>query len=653
MRKLKTKFRKGMACILTACTAFGVFPAMSGGIMKAYAAQDSSKLSVTAYATVEQLKNSDNFALNASYGGVAKKVAFGKDGSGNTQYWYIAGADPDKSSNKGLVLMAVAPLLKDEKFQTVAANISNAEGKYTDTTPAQVYANHYGSSSVRDRLQGLESDTAYFSAAEQGLMKETTVYTYDTKNHSTYSTTDKLYLAGGYANSEYITVGSNSFSDINAGLKVDVTDPYISKGLSFWLRSAAANNGQAVCMAQTGAAVSSQWNVVLGHDVLPAFSLDMSKVLFASAVPVASDSFGKLTNENPFVIRLDGSTQLNGSSASCKSGEITISQAANKTVTLAVQGRDENNDWYYKTTVSGNKAVTADTIKTALGLTESPDMSKCEIWLETTKDNVTYALPAKKEQEPDIPDPEPDKKNGFVTENGRKYWYEDGVKQGTEGRGKEIYDPDTDAWYWLDAIQGGAVAAGKDVYQESNGGKWVRYDENGHMIKGWDTTEAGTYYFDMITGAMAKGEVTIDKIVYRFNDITGILFDMEFYTDENGSRFWYEGGVRQGTEGRGKEIYDPESDSWYWLDSIDGGKVATSKDVYQESWAGPYADREDGTGKWVRYDENGRMIKGWDQQNGNTYYFDMITGAMAKGNAEIDGERYYFDKQTGILVSKL
>ena len=173
------------------------------------------------------------------------------------------------------------------------------------------------------------------------------------------------------------------------------------------------------------------------------------------------------------------------------------------------------------------------------------------------------------------------------------------------------------------------------------------------MIKGWDTTEAGTYYFDLITGAMAKGEVTIAGTVYRFNDITGTLYDMEFYTDENGRRFWYEGGIRQGTEGRGKEIYDPESDAWYWLDSIDGGKVATSKDVYQESWAGPYADREDGTGKWVRYDENGRMIKGWNQQNGNIYYFDMITGAMAKGDAEIDGERYYFDKQTGIMVSKL
>lgn len=44
-------------------------------------------------------------------------------------------------------------------------------------------------------------------------------------------------------------------------------------------------------------------------------------------------------------------------------------------------------------------------------------------------------------------------KNGWVEENGKKYWYEKGVKQGTTGRGKEIYDPDSDAWYWLDAVR--------------------------------------------------------------------------------------------------------------------------------------------------------------------------------------------------------
>ncbi len=111
---------------------------------------------------------------------------------------------------------------------------------------------------------------------------------------------------------------------------------------------------------------------------------------------------------------------------------------------------------------------------------------------------------------------------GWKTVNGKDYWYENGVKQGTTGRGKEIYDPDSDAWYWLDANQGGAKAVSKDVYQESNGGKWVRYDANGHMIKGWDTNDDGTYYFDLVTGAMTKGDATIDGLPCSFDTVTGI-----------------------------------------------------------------------------------------------------------------------------------
>lgn len=246
-------------------------------------------------------------------------------------------------------------------------------------------------------------------------------------------------------------------------------------------------------------------------------------------------------------------------------------------------------------------------------------------------------------------------KNGWVEENGKKYWYEKGVKQGTTGRGKEIYDPDSDAWYWLDAVQGGAMTVSKDVYQESAAGqwadkpdgtgKWVRYDENGHMVKGWQTTDKGTYYFDLITGAMAKGAGNIDGVPCAFDEYTGIALDGQWLTIK-GADFWYEKGVRQGLDGRGKEIYDPASDAWYWLDAVDQGKKATSKDVYQESEAGQWADRPDGTGKWVRYDAQGHMIKGWSADK--RYYFDPIYGTMAKGDAVIDGRTYHFDKNTGI-----
>ena len=231
---------------------------------------------------------------------------------------------------------------------------------------------------------------------------------------------------------------------------------------------------------------------------------------------------------------------------------------------------------------------------------------------------------------------------GWKTVNGKDYWYENGVKQGTTGRGKEIYDPESDAWYWLDANQGGAKAVSKDVYQESNGGKWVRYDANGHMIKGWDTNDDGTYYFDLVTGAMTKGDATIDGLPCCFDTVTGIGLNCA-WKRINGKDYWYEAGKRQGYDPnnaayRGKEIYDPASNGWYWLDNVQQGAKAVSKDVYQESSGG----------KWVRYDANGQMIKGWNTNADGTYYFDPITGAMAKGTTTIDGMTYYFDPATGV-----
>ncbi|MBR2810028.1 MAG: Ig-like domain-containing protein [Solobacterium sp.] len=142
-----------------------------------------------------------------------------------------------------------------------------------------------------------------------------------------------------------------------------------------------------------------------------------------------------------------------------------------------------------------------------------------------------------------------------------------------------------------------------------------------------------------------------------------------------GSRqYWYENGRRQampgdvknitdtvyGTE-RGREIYDPESEGWYWLDCIFDGAKASDKEVWM-----PYiyqSDLESGKntqGKWVRYDHSGKMIKGWltiegkfadlyPEQEGNTYYYDLITGEMVKGVKVIDGVKYHFNENTGVL----
>ena len=139
------------------------------------------------------------------------------------------------------------------------------------------------------------------------------------------------------------------------------------------------------------------------------------------------------------------------------------------------------------------------------------------------------------------------------------------------------------------------------------------------------------------------------------------------WLQQNGKSYWVEYGVIQGTADdpkgvkdtqynktvRGREIYDPASDGWYWLDAKYNGAKAVAKEVWM-----PYVfqDEKPGStdGKWVMYDNNGKMVKGWLYRADKDawYYYDLKTGAMAK-DWKIIGDHdygYRFDKKTGVMV---
>lgn len=200
----------------------------------------------------------------------------------------------------------------------------------------------------------------------------------------------------------------------------------------------------------------------------------------------------------------------------------------------------------------------------------------------------------------------------WVYKDGRQYWQE---KDGSYAQGKEIYDPSTDAWYWIDA--NGVMAQNKDVYLRSNGGKWVRYDSNGRMVKGEDFSYGAWYNFDFTTGAMSKGMTYLsdeDKYVY-YDETTGKMIYGEVYLG-----------------------YDDERAGWYMFDAVTGARRVG--DVFIRS----------NGGKWVRYDrKTGKMVKGLQKQNGSWYYFDPVTGAMAHGNTWVPQWQawHYFDNVTG------
>ena len=187
-----------------------------------------------------------------------------------------------------------------------------------------------------------------------------------------------------------------------------------------------------------------------------------------------------------------------------------------------------------------------------------------------------------------------------------------------------------------------------------------------------------------------------------FVDYSGSPARIEGYNcrwnEVDGKSYWYENSVKQGTYDdpkgvigdntvRGREIYDSASDGWYWLDSVYFGAKAVNKEVWipyiyqdekncnDDSMRARAAESDGGlggvgncvyeamknkSGKWVRYDQNGKMFKGWvtiegelaaryPDQAGNTYYYDTKTGLMAKGVVQIGGQTYVFDGITGAL----
>ncbi len=189
----------------------------------------------------------------------------------------------------------------------------------------------------------------------------------------------------------------------------------------------------------------------------------------------------------------------------------------------------------------------------------------------------------------------------LVVENGKTYLYEYGVM----ARSKEAVV--NNQWKWFDAD--GTMAVSKDVYLPAEN-KWVRYDANGDMVKGWNTNEDGTYYFDPHSGRMSKGVVKVDGKYRYFYQITGIM-----------------------VTAKSQEMFI--DNGWRWFDA--DGSVAVSKDVYIPNEK-----------KWVRYNAEGAMVKGWDQTAAGTYYFDKTTGEMLKGWQWLPEGLFYFNEITGI-----
>lgn len=399
MKRLKHNFKKGMAFVLTFAMIAGLVPAMSGGANTVQAATGSgTEPSVTAYATKAQLMG-DTFKPDANGNATTTgKLVFGKNSKGNPQEWYILGADSGVSGGKdNTIIFAASPIETEQKFNSNTNNKTynyEANTGYGDNSGnIEVYPNHYGASELRDTLQGMATNTSYFTSAEQGLMNATTVTTKDTKNSSvTYTTTDKLYaLQGDFDNDQYLRAGTDDST-------VLAKKSYWRNGDWIWLRSPYGSGGNRALLAIPGHYVDER-GVYYVFAVQPASNLNLSSVLFASVATAASfDTVEARTiaDGTAMTLRLDGTGKDIGTATyNTTTGDIkAVKGATSQTVALVVQGNDGTNNWYYSKKITGTDVVNVSDIVAESNTPASIDLSACKIWLEITEDNVTYAVNA-------------------------------------------------------------------------------------------------------------------------------------------------------------------------------------------------------------------------------------------------------------------
>ena len=387
--------KKPCSFLLVSAMVLTMFPMFSTSVH----AEENQSPTKEQFSTVEELKNYDTNDND----GVKNpaKVYFGN----NNQQWWIAGSQ----SNDSITLFSASSMRDDVQFESNYMDNKTYDDKwnctYPDREPAEVFPNHYGASYIRN-VTLKEMEASFFTSSEQALINETTIYTGDTKNNSVYSTTDKLYFAyGDQEDYNHITVGKNSANDLNDGLRIDPSYWGESVLELFWIRSPFVSNddpndGNDVLTAWPSknypAFNGAQTNNASLENIRPAFELNSSTILFASAVPSAT-STGNLTlqdtdGDGAFTLRYDASKyskNLGSAVISYDDSKVILTDVPNGTYLVA-----QNSNGAYA------KQIMNETEVSASGM-NLDNFANCKVWLETTDtaNRITYAALAEKEQE--------------------------------------------------------------------------------------------------------------------------------------------------------------------------------------------------------------------------------------------------------------
>ena len=225
-------------------------------------------------------------------------------------------------------------------------------------------------------------------------------------------------------------------------------------------------------------------------------------------------------------------------------------------------------------------------------------------------------------------------RNAFASDKNGNWYY-----LGQDGKaliGKQVID-NIPLYFYPNGVQA------KDAFVVLDGNSYYFQKDTGELVRDrfWSDDDGNWYYSDK-EGKLLTGEQTIDG------------FDMYFYPD----------GVQAKGEivTIGIEPYYFDKDNGHKVINTDitiNGKtyhaeangllIETEQKLPQRPLVSGGHFQEDSSGNWYYYTATGEKLKGWQNVDGVTLYFDKEGRQAKNGERTIDGSDYYFSHYSGAV----
>ena len=245
-------------------------------------------------------------------------------------------------------------------------------------------------------------------------------------------------------------------------------------------------------------------------------------------------------------------------------------------------------------------------------------------------------------------------KNGWIEENNETYYYVDDTMQ------KGILKLE-DGEYLLGFLSGKLYRNGLATIP--NGNVYLT-DKDGKIEYGFHDVNKETYYFTK--EGMYKGILELEDGDYLLGYFSGKLYRNGLATIPNGNVYLTDkdGKIEYGFHDVNKETYYFTKEGMYKgiLELEDGDYLLgfLSGKLYRNGWAqipdgNIYYTNEEGIIQKgdlkieeidYSFDEDGKLITGWQKYNEKNYYIPFGSHERVKGFKKVEEDVYYFDPKT-------